>query len=226
MFVRAPYIRFVSEKLSLGITLAGGGIIASRNFFRAARAPMDRDYDLFEKLPNGAPMWRGHSSGLQQARQQLFQLGKSLKNECFAMHLPTKEIVARVNVRSAAGRKPVVFQITYDPQIAKARSEYLRLQGYEVLTVYGNAAAMLVLSSPDNCDLFLVGHAAPENTRREITDWLKEHYPSVPIIALNPPAVESLMGADYNVKMNGPETLLPVIAIALAAGHGPTSAAT
>lgn len=130
-----------------------------------------------------------------------------------------------MNVRSAAGRKPFVFQITYEPQLAQSRSEFLRLQGYEVLTACGNGAAMVVLSEPRDCDLFVVGHAAPEETRGKMVDWLKTNYPDVRIIALNPPAIPNLVGADHNVKLNGPETLLPVMASALAAGRSSASAA-
>lgn len=168
-------------------------------------------------------MWRGQASGLLDARRQLFDLSKTTRNECFAVHLPTKEIVARVNVRSVSGDKPVVFQVTYDPQRAKGRSEFLRLQGYEVQTVCGNDAAMLVLSDPLHYDLFIVGHAAPEKTRREMVEWLKINYETVRIIALNPSSIPNLAGADYNVKLNGPETLLPAIASALGAGRSSTS---
>jgi hypothetical protein len=176
---------------------------------------MERDYDLFERLADGTPMWRGHASGLHDARRQLRERSKTTQNECFAMHLPTKEIVARVNVRTAGGRNPLVFQITYDEKLAKARAEVLRLQGYEVVTMFGNEAAKVVLSMPQECDLFIVGHAAPEQTRREIVAWLRENYPGIRIVALNSPSMRHLLGADYNVKLNGPETLLPVIAAAL-----------
>jgi hypothetical protein len=43
------------------------------------------------------------------------------------------------------------------------------------------------LSSIQHYDLFIVGPAAPEDTRREIVDWLKEKYPTVKIPALHPP---------------------------------------
>ncbi|MGH9436372.1 MAG: hypothetical protein ACRD22_00405 [Terriglobia bacterium] len=169
---------------------------------------MERDYDLFEQLADGTPMWRGHASGLHDARRQLREVSNTTQNECFVMYLPTKEIVARLNVRTSDGRKPFLFQITYDEKLAKARAEVLRLQGYEVVTMFGNEAAKVVLSMPQECDLFVVGHAAPEKTRREMVAWLKENYPGVRILALNPPLIRELVGADYNVKLNGPETLL------------------
>ena len=124
------------------------------------------------------------------------------------MHLPTKEVVARLNVHSprGVGCKPVVFEIAYDSGRATARTMVLRLQGYEVVSVIGNEAAKVVLSMPEQYDLFIVGHAAEDQARTETVSWLKAHYPGVRILALNPPKVSELAGADYNVKLNGPET--------------------
>src|SRR6185312_14273907 len=111
---------------------------------------MEREYDLFERLPNGSPMWPGHASGLHDVRQQLQHIAGETKNECFAMYLPTKEVVARLNIGTAVGvaRKPLVFQIAYNVVLAAQRAEALRLHGYEVVTVFGNDAAKVVLSLP------------------------------------------------------------------------------
>jgi hypothetical protein len=70
-----------------------------------------------------------------------------------------------------------------------------------------------------HCDLFIVGHAAPEEERKEMAAWLKTQYPEVRILALNSPKIRELVGADYNVKLNGPEVWLPVIASALGGQH-------
>jgi hypothetical protein len=45
--------------------------------------------------------------------------------------------------------------------------------------------------------------------------WLRAKYPGVRILALNSPEIRELVGADYNVKLNGPEVWLPMIATAL-----------
>ena len=58
---------------------------------------MNRDYGIFEKLPGGDVMWRAFVPGLENARAKLQNLAKSSKNEFFAIHTPTHEIVARVN---------------------------------------------------------------------------------------------------------------------------------
>lgn len=178
---------------------------------------MEREYDLFEQLADGS-MWRGHASGLHEARRKLQTMARTTSNLCYVLHIPTRQIVARLNVRTGSGKKPVVFQITYDPNRAPGRAEVLKLHGYEVITVIGNEAAKVILSMRQDCDLFIVGHAAPEETRRDMVEWLKANYTDVPILALNPLPIRELVGADYNVKINGPETLLPVIATAV--GHG------
>lgn len=56
---------------------------------------MNRDYDLFEKLPDGSDLWRRHVHGLLEAHQEVVEMSKTTKNDCFAMHLKTKEIIAR-----------------------------------------------------------------------------------------------------------------------------------
>ena len=58
---------------------------------------MNREYDLFEKLPDGSELWRRHVHGLLEARGELVELSRTTKNDCFAMHLKTKEIVARAH---------------------------------------------------------------------------------------------------------------------------------
>lgn len=180
---------------------------------------MEREYDLFEQLADGST-WRGHASGLHEARRKLQTMARTTSNLCYVFHTPTQQIVARLNVRTGSGKKPVVFQITYDPNRAPGRAEVLKLHGYEVITVIGNEAAKVILSMRQDCDLFIVGHAAPEETRRDMVEWLKANYPDVPILAVNPPPIRELVGADYNIKINGPETLLPVIATAVGDGGG------
>ena len=58
----------------------------------------NRDYDLL-KPPDGSPMWREHVVGLLNAGEKLEEFASTTPNECYAMHLHTKEIVARVNVK-------------------------------------------------------------------------------------------------------------------------------
>jgi hypothetical protein len=129
---------------------------------------MEREYDVFGRLPNGSPMWRGHASGLHDVRQQLQPIARETKNECFAMYIPTKEIVARLNIGTSVGvaRKLLVFQIAYNVVLAAQRAEALRLQGYEVVTVFGNDAAKVVLRLPQIAILHLRTHSPGTSPRR------------------------------------------------------------
>ncbi len=108
-----------------------------------------------------------------------------------------------------------IFQIAYTEQLRSERAELLRGLGYGVVSVIGNEAAKVLLSAIQYVDLalFIIGHAAFEQTRNEIVDWLKEKYPNITILALNPPNQE-LPGADYNVIQNGPERWLPFLSTA------------
>ena len=58
---------------------------------------MDREYDIFEKLPDGTLMWRIVVTGHDNAVSALKRLGAASSNEFQVMHLPTKAIVARIN---------------------------------------------------------------------------------------------------------------------------------
>jgi hypothetical protein len=57
---------------------------------------MNREYDLFESLPDGARIWRAAVVGREAALTKLKKLGSKSTNEFVAMYLPTEEIVARM----------------------------------------------------------------------------------------------------------------------------------
>ncbi|MGB8523121.1 MAG: hypothetical protein WCD43_09155 [Candidatus Acidiferrales bacterium] len=61
--------------------------------------PLNREYDIFERLPDGTDLWKDYVQGLEQARRRLQELATQSENELYAIHTPTKEIAARVNVR-------------------------------------------------------------------------------------------------------------------------------
>ena len=176
---------------------------------------MDRDYQIFECLQDGSVEWRGRVHGLLTTRLRLEELATATGNDHFAMHLPTREVVLRVgtsNVRAHARAIKRIFQIAYTEQLRSERAELLRRLGYGVISVIGNEAAKVLLSTIQHVDLalFMVGHAASEQTRKEIVDWLKANYPNVKVLALNPPN-QQLPGADYNAIQNGPEKWLPFV---------------
>jgi hypothetical protein len=170
-----------------------------------------RAYDIFEVMPDGSTIKRATVSGLEFAKLSLEELSGRTTNEWIAADRYTHQIVAQMNVPLAKRSIKRVFQIAYDDEAGVRRADLLKNLGYGVISVLGNKAAKFLLSSIQHYDLFIVGPGAPEETRRGIVDWLKEKYPTVKILALNPPR-QQVTNADYNVTANGPENWLPLLA--------------
>jgi short-subunit dehydrogenase involved in D-alanine esterification of teichoic acids len=120
-------------------------------------------------------------------------------------------------------QKPELPQGTLDMLVLKALS-LGPMHGYgvgqrigqlaEVISVPNNEAAKQALASIDNVDVFVVGHTAPEQTRKEMVDWLKENFPTVKIVALVPSANLQLPRADYNIVLNDLDEWLALLATA------------
>jgi hypothetical protein len=166
-------------------------------------------YNIFECLPDGSVRWRLDISGLIKARRKLRQLVETTGSEYFAMQTPTRALIFHSEA-PALGKR--LFQIAYTNELGKQRAHLLRSLGYGVLTVPGNneAKKLLPMLQPRAGDisLFILGHAAPESTRKEIVEWLKAEHPLIGIVALNPPN-QKILGADFNVLQNRPELWLP-----------------
>ena len=58
---------------------------------------MDRNYDLFEVLSDGAPVWRAAIHGREDALRKLEELAEQTRNEVRVMHIPTKTVIAAMN---------------------------------------------------------------------------------------------------------------------------------
>ncbi len=58
---------------------------------------MDRNYDLFEILPDGSPIWKCAVAGHENAVQQLRELARHTSNELRIMHLSSNTIIAVFN---------------------------------------------------------------------------------------------------------------------------------
>jgi hypothetical protein len=58
---------------------------------------MERDYDLFEVMPDGSLIWRGAVSGHEKAILKLKQLASQTSNVVRLMHVPTKSLIAEMN---------------------------------------------------------------------------------------------------------------------------------
>ena len=184
---------------------------------------MNREYDIIEQFPDGFPVWRGYAFGLPSASAKLTAIARQTANECLLICVSTKEVIARLNVGARRpGQKRTICQIIYDAPLGSERAYLLRLTGYEVITLYGNEAAKVILKiAAHPCAAFIVGHGAPQETRREMLVWLKQFFPRIPVLVMNAPGIGPLAGADYNVELNGAETLLPIVADAIAAASAP-----
>ena len=58
---------------------------------------MERDYDLFEVLPDGAVIWKETVSGHENAIQKLRELAKQTANEVRVMHILSNTFIASMN---------------------------------------------------------------------------------------------------------------------------------
>lgn len=171
---------------------------------------MYRTYEILEVMPDGSTVKRATISGLEFAKVTLENLARRTANECIAADERTHQIVAQLNLPPAKRKMKRVFQIAYDEDAALGSAELLRSRGYGVISVLSNEAAKVLLASIQKYDLFIIGHAAPENCRSEMVDWLRTHYPNVKILALNPPH-QPLVNADYNALASDPEGWLSFV---------------
>ena len=62
---------------------------------------MNREYDAFEVLPDGALIWKATVKGHEDAIKKLKEVAKDNTNEFRLMHLPTKTVIATINAKSA-----------------------------------------------------------------------------------------------------------------------------
>ena len=58
---------------------------------------MEQDYDIFEKFPDASVRCLTRVHGTGHVPKILEGRGKQTTNECFAMNIRTREIIARVN---------------------------------------------------------------------------------------------------------------------------------
>jgi hypothetical protein len=60
---------------------------------------MNRQYDLFEILPDESVIWRGKITGHESAISRLQELATQTRNELRVMHVETNAIIAVIHVR-------------------------------------------------------------------------------------------------------------------------------
>lgn len=179
---------------------------------------MHREFDLFERRTDGTLTYRGVVDGVENARVRVRLLANETDHECFAICANTHEIVVRIVPFTANSRQ--IFQIAYDTHLLDIRAQLLRQWGYHVTSVIGNEAAKAVLRERYACDLFLIGHTAPEYVRLDMVHWLRKHYARTNILALNPPGMKQLGNLQYNALYNAPDVWMPLVAAATDAPMG------
>jgi hypothetical protein len=162
-------------------------------------------FDIF-KVESSGLRWMEAAADLERAKTRVKVLAASAPGEYIILNQNTGE---KIPIKSKTKR--IVFQIGYDEKGLNARAELLRRFGHEVISVTHNEAAKVALSSFRDVDVFVVGHTASEQTRKEMVVWLKTNYPKVKIVALNP-SKQHLLGADYNVVVNDHDEWLSLLA--------------
>src|SRR5216684_8439519 len=164
-------------------------------------------FDIF-KVESDGPRWMEAAENVERAKARVKILATSSPGEYVIANQETGE-----KISIPPKTKRILFQIGYDEKGLNARAELLRRFGHEVISVTHNEAAKIALSSFRDVDVFIVGHTAPEQTRKDMVAWLKANYPKVKIVAMNP-SRDQLVGADYNVVLNEHDEWLSLLAAA------------
>ena len=73
---------------------------------------MERDYDIFERFPDASVRCLVRVHGTLHVSKVLEERGRQTTNECFAMNIRTREIIARVNDKGARRSEPTKTRIT------------------------------------------------------------------------------------------------------------------
>lgn len=163
-------------------------------------------FHIFKVQSDGSRRWMRAAANLEDAKALVKVLAASSPGEYVITNLTGE----RTSIKLPAKR--IVFQIGYDDKELNARAELFRGCGHEVISVPNTEAAKHVLTMIDNVDVFVIGHAAPEQAKNEMVDWLKENFPKVKIVAMIPSGNCQLSRADYNIVLNDSEEWLSLLA--------------
>ena len=104
---------------------------------------------------------------VERAKARVKVLAASSRGEYVITDLTGKKI----SIKSLP--KLRIFQIGYNERELNGRAELFRHCGHKVISAADKGAAKRVLASIQSVDVFVVGHMAPEQTRKEKVDWLK-----------------------------------------------------
>jgi len=153
-------------------------------------------YNIFKLQSDGSLRWMESATDLERAKALVKGLAAFSTGEYVITNLNGDKIAIK------SPHKRIMFQIGYDEKELKLRADLFRRFGHEVISVADNDAAKHALESIHNVDIFIVGHAAPEQTRNEMVKWLKTNFPKVKVVALIPPGNRQLDSVDCNVVLN------------------------
>ena len=163
-------------------------------------------FHIFKVQSDGSLRWTEAAADMERAKARVKVLAASSPGE----YVITNMTGEKISVKTLPKR--IMFQIGYEERQLKARAELFRRCGHEVISVADNEAAKHALTSIQSVDVFVVGHSAPEQTRKEMVDWLKTNFPKVKIVALIPSADCQLPRADYNIVLNDWDEWLSLLA--------------
>lgn len=162
-------------------------------------------FHVFKVKSDGTLQWLEGAVSVERATARVKVLTASS---------PGEYVITNLTGKVEFPPKRIMFQIGYDEKELNARAEMFRRCGLEVISVADNDSAKRALSSIRNVDVFVVGHAAPEQTRREMVEWLKATFPKVKIVALIPSANRELSRADYNIVLSDWDKWPSLLAVA------------
>ena len=165
-------------------------------------------FHIFKVQSDGSLRWMEAAADVERAQARVGVLAVSSPGE----YVITNMTGEKISIKTLPKR--IVFQIGYNEKELNARAELFRRCGHEVISVPDNEAAKQALNSIHNVDIFVVGQAAPEQTRKEMVDWLKANFPKIKIVALIPSADHKLQSADYNVVLNDWDEWISVLRVA------------
>jgi hypothetical protein len=163
-------------------------------------------FHIFKVQSDGSRRWIEGAVSVECAKARVKALGASSPGEYVIANLTGQKIWVKSQPRR------IMFQIGYEERELNARAELFRRVGHEVISVADNEAAKRALGSFCDVDVFVVGHKAPEQTRKEMVDWLKANFPKVKIVALIPSAARQLPCADYDVVLNDLDEWMTLLA--------------
>jgi len=165
-------------------------------------------FHIFKVQSDGSLHWIEGAINVERAKARLKVLAACSCGEYVITDLTGKKISTKSLPKLA------VFQIGYNEKELAARAELFRHCGHEVISAADNEAAKRVLTSIQSVDVFVIGHMAPEQTRKEMVDWLKVNFSNVKIVALIPSASRKVPRADYNIILQDGDDWLSAFAAA------------